>query len=45
MNFFFDNMIPKLAKMVELFTADEHRVSHLRYDERFHHSLDDLGRM
>jgi hypothetical protein len=41
-NFFFDNMVsPKLAKMVEVFTAGEHRVSHIREDARFRHATDD----
>jgi len=36
MNFFFDNMMsPKLARMVEVFSDREHRVSHILEDARF----------
>jgi hypothetical protein len=42
MNFFFDNMMsPRLAKMLEVFTSGEHRISHIRFDERFRHGTDD----
>jgi hypothetical protein len=42
MNFFFDNMMsPKLARMIQIFTEGEHRITHIRHDPWFHRSIDD----